>query len=418
MKKFLWIAAIWGALMMNSFAQHACTDPNCTSCKATAAPVADAHDDHDEPEAHDEHAAEEAEHHDHEAEEAGHDDHEGHDHDAEEAGHDEHEGHDHAAEKAEHDDPEGCDHTAEEATPDEHEGHDHAAEEAGQDDHSACGGHEEEGGLEVSAEMAAKLGLKVAEAKGGIISKSVVFPAEITLNRDRAAAVSPRYASVIRQVFVEIGDTVKKGDVLASLENRGTLAVYTVSAPLDGVVVLKDASIGESASEDRVLFEVADLSTVWADISIFPKYQHSIKSGVAVKFLAHDGHVAMGIIKYVSPLISHETRTFTARCVLNGARDDFTPGAFVRAQMTTESKEVSVRVEREAVQTVAGQTVVFISDEHGFESRDVVVGMGNDLFVEIKRGLTVGEAYVSVGSFSLKAQMVTSGMDPHAGHGH
>ena len=383
MKNFLWITAFLAALMMNVQAQHGCTDPNCTSCKATAAPVAAAHDDH-----------------------------EGHDHDAEEAGHD------HAAEKAEHDDHEGCDHTAKEATHDEHEGHDHAAEEAGHDDHSACGGHEEEGGLEVSAEMAAKLGLKVAEAKGGIISKSVVFPAEITLNRDRAAAVSPRYASVIRQVFVEIGDTVQKGDVLASLENRGTLSVYTVSAPLDGVVVLKDASIGESASEERILFEVADLSTVWADISIFPKYQHSIKSGVAVKFLAHDGHVAQGIIKYISPLISHETRTFMARCVLSDADEDFTPGAFVRAKIVTESKSVSIRVEREAVQVIEGQTVVFISDEDGFENRDVVVGMKDEKFAEIKKGLAAGESYVSAGAFSLKAQMVTNGMDPHAGHGH
>ena len=82
----------------------------------------------------------------------------------------------------------------------------------------------------------------------------------------------------VRALFRDIDlEEVKKGDVLASLESRETLAVYTVSAPLDGVVVAKDASVGESALEDRVLFEVANLSSVWADISVFPKFQHLVR---------------------------------------------------------------------------------------------------------------------------------------------
>jgi len=337
--------------------------------------------------------------------------------------HDEHEGHEHdqpaSAAHEEHEDHAGCSPADETKACCPHE--ETEAKEEKAHDHAACGGHDdhaEEGGLNVSHEMSEKIGLKLSVAQSGAIARSVVFPAEILLNRDQSSAVSPRYSSVIRQVFVDVGDPVKKGDILASLENRNSMAVYTVSAPLNGVVVAKDASIGESASEERVLFEVADLSSVWADISIFPKYQHFIEKGMVVDFVAHDGHTAQGVIKYVSPIASHETRTFTARCVLKGAGEDFTPGVFVRAQIVTESADVPVRVERNAVQTVAGSTVVFVSDEHGFESRDVVVGMADEHFVEIKRGLVAGESYVSAGSFSLKAQMVTKGMDPHAGHGH
>ncbi len=312
----------------------------------------------------------------------------------------------------------------------DHAGHDHAAEAAGQDDHSACGGHDdpsacgghdehaEEGGLAIAAQTAEKIGLQIRRAQGGVLEQSAVFPAEILLNRDRAAAVSPRYAGEIRQVFAEIGDPVRKGDVLASLENRETLSVYTVKAPLDGVVVAKDASVGEFAAEERILFEVADLSSVWADISIFPTHQHLVRKGMAVKFIAHDGHAAEGTVHYVSPLVSHETRTFTARCVLEGAAEDFTPGAFVRARIVTTSEPVRVRVERDAVQRLDGEPVVFLADEHGFETRVVQTGRSNDRFVEIISGLNPGERYVSAGAFALKAEMLTSGMDPHAGHGH
>lgn len=331
-----------------------------------------------------------------------------HDHSAHEehAAHASCEGHDHAAH-----DHAAHEHQAEASAHDEHEGHEH---DLGCSGH----GHEEEGGLEVSPDIAKKIGIEMNAATGGTISKSVVFPAEINLNRDRAAAVSARYPSVIRQVFVEIGDRVKKGDILASLENREMLSVYTVSAPLDGQVVAKSASVGEVAGEDRVLFEVADLSSVWVDISVYPQYQHRVEKGMAVEFVARDGHIARGTIAYVSPLISKETRTFTARCVLKGAREDFTPGAFVRARIVTESVEVPVRVERGAVQVVNGQAVVFIKSEHGFETRDVVLGERGDRFVEIRQGLSAGEDYVVAGAFTLKAEMVTSGMDPHAGHGH
>ncbi len=309
----------------------------------------------------------------------------------------------------------------------DHAGHDHSAdgqagkpaphEDAKVDPHAGHD-HGEIEGVELSAEMAEKIGVQIHEAEGGTIAKASVFPAEIKLNRDRTAAVSPRYASMVRQVFGEIGDTVKRGDILASLENRESMAVYTIAAPLDGIIISKDLAVGETAGEERVLFEVANLSSVWADISIFPKYQHLIRKGMAVKFVAHDGHTARGTVKYISPIISPETRTFTARCVLEGAGEDFTPGAFVRARINVATAHAAVAVPREAVQTLEGESVVFAPGDHGFQALVVELGLADDHSVEIKSGLKPGDPYVAVGAFSLKAQMVTSGMDPHAGHGH
>lgn len=274
------------------------------------------------------------------------------------------------------------------------------------------------GGIELSDELMAKVGIQLQQAKGGTVARTSVFPAEIKLNRDRTAAISPRYPSIVRQVFVEIGDTIRKGDVLASLENRETMAVYSVSAPRDGVIISKDLAAGEAAAEDRVLYEVADLSSVWADISIFPKYQHLIRRGMKVELIAHDGHSARGTVQYISPLVSHETRTFTARCVLEGAREDFTPGAFVRARIAIEQANVEVAVPLDAVQMLDGHPVVFVPGDHGFQTLEIRTGLIGGGKVQILSGLKPGDDYVAKGAFALKAQLVTSGMDPHAGHGH
>jgi cobalt-zinc-cadmium efflux system membrane fusion protein len=343
---------------------------------------------------------------DHEAE----DGHEDHDHGAvvPEEDHDDpdsHEGHDHGSAPApvlhDHDGDGVSDHDSHDDEED-HSGHDHGAVE----------------GIKLTQEMFDKIGIQMRTAEGGMVERASVFPAEIKLNRDTTVAVSPRYASIVRQVFAEIGDEVNKGDVLASLENRETMAVYTVNAPRDGVIIAKDLAPGETAADDRILFEVADLSSVWADISVFPQYQHLLRKGMSVRFIAHDGHEALGTVRYISPIVSPETRTFTARCVLEGADEDFTPGAFVRARINVESVDAVVVVPREAVQILEGESVIFVPSPNGFIPEVVSTGLTDGRNIEITSGLKAGSKYAAIGAFALKAQMVTSGMDPHAGHGH
>jgi cobalt-zinc-cadmium efflux system membrane fusion protein len=278
----------------------------------------------------------------------------------------------------------------------QHEGHDH----------------------ETPSHGTAPAAFEIKTADGGLVERQVTFPAEIKVNRNRFAAVSPRYAGTVRELRAEPGDMVKQGDVLAVLENRETLATYNLTSPLAGTVISKNSSVGESAGEEAILFEIADLSSVWVEINIFPQYQQAVRKGAPVQLIAPDGRTAQAVIEYVSPLVSPETRTFKARCELSDSSGRFAPGSFVRAQIAVESVQADVRVEKDAVQTMNGETIVFIQDEHGTEPRDVQAGLSDGTFVEIKSGLKPGEKYVARGAFELKAELVTSGLDPHAGHGH
>ena len=137
-----------------------------------------------------------------------------------------------------------------------------------------------------------------------------------------------------------------------------------------------------------------------------------------VNFVAHDGHTTEGAVKYISPIISHETRTFTARCVLEDPSEDFTPGAFVRAEIILDTVEAAVAIPRDAVQYIDGEALIFIPGDDGFSPVPVELGLSDDDYAEIINGLEPGDAYVGSGAFVLKAAMVTGGMDPHAGHGH
>ena len=257
--------------------------------------------------------------------------------------------------------------------------------------------------------------IEILTAGAGVVERFALFPAEVKLNRDRATAVTPAYAGVIKSMNVQLGDAVNAGDVIAEIENRETLTVYKLTSPLTGVVIARSGTAGETAGGETALYEIADLSTVWVDVHIFPQHRAAVKSGQHVELMS--GETVCAAIEYISPLIDPETRTLIARCVVPSAA--FQPGAFAKARIAVESVNAAVTVEKEAVQTIDGHTVVFVPSAGGaFEPRDVVTGVTGAEHVEIKSGLSAGEKYAGHGAFNLKAEIVIDGLDPHAGHGH
>jgi len=71
--------------------------------------------------------------------------------------------------------------------------------------------------------------------------------------------VAARFPGAIRSVAKKIGDTVREGEALATVEANESLQTYAVTAPLSGVIIARNANPGEQTG-DKTLFTVADLS--------------------------------------------------------------------------------------------------------------------------------------------------------------
>ncbi|MBL7185791.1 MAG: efflux RND transporter periplasmic adaptor subunit [Phycisphaerae bacterium] len=197
------------------------------------------------------------------------------------------------------------------------------------------------------------------------------------------------------------------------------LAWYPLRAPFDATVIEKHITLGEKLSDESSAFTIADLTTVWVDLSVFQKDLPLVKQGqpVTVSVGPADGKVT-GKISYVGPIVGERTRTALARVVLANSTGVFRPGLFVTAKVAIDSVEADVIVPKDAVQTLDGKKCVFIKDEHGFEPSFVNLGQSNTGFVQVTSGLDPGQQYVIKGAFELKAKIVTSTLDSHAGHGH
>ncbi len=201
--------------------------------------------------------------------------------------------------------------------------------------------------------------------------------------------------------------------------NGERLAWSALRSPSDGTIIQKHLSRGEKSSDDEIAFTVADLSSVWVNLTVYPKDLSRISVGqdVTISF-DHGASEATGVIDYVSPMLAESTRTATARVVLPNEKGQWRPGLFVTGRLVSGVAEARTCVPKSAVVSVEGETVVFVEAGDGFKSVPVTVGRTDRNLAEIVAGLSGGEKCVTAGAFELKAKIVTSGLGAHAGHGH
>ncbi|MEE4342664.1 efflux RND transporter periplasmic adaptor subunit [Pseudomonas alliivorans] len=166
-------------------------------------------------------------------------------------------------------------HAGEEAHADEEHGEEgHGSEPEQHGAAKAAPAHEEEEGhLELSAEQIKAAGIELVAAESRPMSTSVTFPGEIRFDEDRTAHVVPRVGGVVESVKVELGQSVKKGQVLAVIasqqisDQRSELSAAQRRQELARLTLQREKKLWEdriSAEQDyqqaRQAFQEADIS--------------------------------------------------------------------------------------------------------------------------------------------------------------
>lgn len=189
-----------------------------------------------------------------------------------------------------------------------------------------------------------------------------------------------------------------------------SLARYEVRAPISGLITEKNMALGQTLKEDEHIFTIADLSTVWVAVTVYPKDLDVVKVGqkAIVKAIASDIE-GKGVITYMTALIGGQTRTATARVELENRDGRWRPGMFVNAELVAEEIPVPVAVSTDAIQTIHDWTVVFGRYGQYFEARPLELGRSDGKMVEVLEGLRAGEQYAAGNSFAIKAELGKSG---------
>jgi len=270
-----------------------------------------------------------------------------------------------------------------------------------------------EGRTSIEAAVAKALNINTDTAGPVVLQQTINVFGKITANTERVSHVSARFAGVIKSVSVSIGDTVSKGQILVSVESNESLKRYSIKSPIAGIITQRNANAGEQAGK-RTLFTIADTSTVWVDLSVFPSDRSRVKVGAAVNFtLLNDTQSFSGKITLIK-VLTEANQSVTARLIVTNKNGQLLPGSFVKAKINVAKIAVPLAVKRTGLQSFRDFTVVYekIGDE--YEVRMLELGRQDDEWVEVLGGLAVGATYVSENSYVIKADIEKSG----ASHDH
>lgn len=216
------------------------------------------------------------------------------------------------------------------------------------------------------------------------------------------AALNERLAA---QTLVVLGVPRAALSGLASAPTE-SMSRHEIRSPLDGEVIERNVTIGEAVTADGKIFAVADLSSIWVDVTVYARDIGSVRAGQTATVVSTDlGSELSGRVSYVGPLVGQDTRAATARIVLPNPAGRWRPGLFVTVRLVRDAATVPLAVTADAIQSFRDWQVVFVRYGDMFEARPLELGRRDGDWVEVLSGLSPGEQYAGTNSFAVKAEI-------------
>jgi cobalt-zinc-cadmium efflux system membrane fusion protein len=268
---------------------------------------------------------------------------------------------------------------------------------------------------------------EVADAKSDYLAATVTFELQKTLFereqllferkispeqqfiRARSAFTEARLRVDVARQKLSALDLTEADVANLSMQRMETLRHKELRAPISGQVVERRVDLGAPVGgegQEKEVYVIADLSWLWVEMSVPLADLPAIKVGQPVWVAtASEGSRTEGRIVFISPMLNAETRSARVIASIDNKAMMWRPGSYVTAQITLEEQESELVVPREAVQSIAGEQVLFVRTETGFEKREVVTGRADETHVEIVFGLDAGELIAVANTFILKAEL-------------
>lgn len=225
--------------------------------------------------------------------------------------------------------------------------------------------------------------------------------------------IQARFDGEIKQLHVNLGDRVSKGQVLLTVESNESLKTYQIQAPMAGVISQQFAGAGEQTA-GRTLLAMTNTDTLLAELAVYPadSSKVKIKAPVVLSINGVDAPLSSVVSGSRTALRSDQARLLLAK--IDNADGLLGAGLFVSGDIEVATLDVPLAVKRSGLQSFRDFTVVYAKVGEEYEVRMLELGREAGPWVEVLGGLEQGTEYVTENSYIIKADIEKSG----ASHDH
>lgn len=272
-----------------------------------------------------------------------------------------------------------------------------------------------EGRTTIDAEAARAGGVATEKAGPAIVGDLVDMAGRVEVTPEGQGEVRAWYPGRIMAMNAGLGQKVRRGQVLARVESSNSLQTYSIPAPIGGVIVQKNANVGDVA-DSQALYVIADPTKLHAEFFVYPRDAEKIRVGQPVEVRSLSGETRLrAAVEAILPTADASSQTLMAHVHLPpGAAASFRPGMGVEGSFQVAAKSVPLAVRTKALQRFRDFTVVFAKVGNTYEVRMLELGAQTPEWTEVLGGLEPGTEYVTDGAFLIRADIEKSG----ASHDH
>lgn len=240
-----------------------------------------------------------------------------------------------------------------------------------------------------------------------ISSRADYETANAQLRKDKANldALSIKRSSLInvyKQRLAVYGGTIDN-----VIKTKQIYPYITIKATKNGVLLERKVNPGEIVEQNRELFNLADLKTIWLVGYAFEKDSPYLHLGEAVTGTIEESTETInGVLSYVSPILDNTTKTLEVRADIPNKNFKIKPNMYAEMYVNTGIAHV-LAIPTDAVEKFGDYNFAYVKiAPHTYEERKVETGKKNDQYTEVLSGIKAGEEVVTRGSFELLGESI------------
>ncbi|ANN96098.1 TPA: efflux RND transporter periplasmic adaptor subunit [Legionella pneumophila] len=276
------------------------------------------------------------------------------------------------------------------------------------------------GPVHLTPEQARMLDIKVVQATHRPIAQLLGLNGQIQLLPDAQADVSIRISGSVTAIDVNLGDSVKAGQRLATVQSRlvgNPPPSVAVNAPIAGIIDARNINLGQAVEPNTVLFHISNRDKLLVVAQVYEEDLGKVKVGqeVNVHVLSYPKQTFPGQVTLIEPNLDPLTRTVNVRITLDNKEGLLKPGMFVRANVILTHNKAALTVPNAALLQADNQQFVFVQNGGTYKRVDVKVGAVEDDYSEIIDGLVPGDLVVTQGNLELYTLWLSGGRKLQSG---
>jgi len=251
--------------------------------------------------------------------------------------------------------------------------------------------------------------LKLSEAeflRDQKLFKDGVISGRRWLKTETSHQVYQSYVNETEQLLMTVGFSKKN---IKNLVRKQTISSeLIIRSPIAGVVLFRQVKAGQKADALAPLFRVANLETLWLDISIPQQRVHEVKVGDQVDMLAYGVSAKLFLL---GQNVDENTQTVLARAVVAGTPNTLRAGQVISVKISQSNNNLMYQVPSAAVTTSDGSSYIFVRSASGFVAKVIKIQGrdGNNIIVSGKLDKT--SVIAIKGGVALKANLLGLGGD-------